>query len=475
MNVDEFQLEAKHYVLIVGVALGGILAPLNSTMIAVALPELRDDFDINHGTIAWLISAYLIAMAVAQPVGGRLSDQLGRRRVYRAGLIAFLVCSLAATFSPTFTFLVVFRTGQAIAGAVLIPNGMAMIRESVPVQVLGRVNGLNGALIGISAAAGPLIGAGLLALGSWRLLFLMNVPVVAAALLLLIWIPYTDRPSDRRPEIDWRGTVSFAGALVVLTFLLSSLRVDREPAVLALAGAAFVVFAGAFVWSQFAAPLPLVQWQFFRIRSFAAATGTVMLSNLVMYTTLLTIPFFILEVQGGSSTRSGLLLGAMSILMAAVAPVSGRVADEVGRRWPALAGTICSLGASVYLLVGLEVDVSFGYLAFGLALLGLGVGLGFGSATTAAIESAPVELAGSAAGTNSMMRYVGSILGAGILAGVLNTEAGIPGIGTFQAILAVVAVFAAISVVFATQIHVFVKDEYAGSAERAVLSRAGEK
>jgi MFS family permease len=252
MSLGEFQLQRQHYLLLFSVALGGILAPLNSTMIAVALPELRDDFGISHATIAWLISAYLIAMAVAQPLGGRLSDQLGRVRVYRAGLVAFLICSLAATLAPNFAVLVVFRTGQAIAGAVLIPNGMAMLRESVPLEVLGRVNGLNGALIGTSAAAGPLLGAGLLALGSWRLLFLVNVPVVALALVLLIWIPYRDRPSNERPELDWRGTTLFASALVVLTFILGSLRSDRDAAVMGVAGLAFVLLTTAFAWSQFA-------------------------------------------------------------------------------------------------------------------------------------------------------------------------------------------------------------------------------
>ena len=118
----------NYYLLLAAVGIGGVLAPINSTMLAVALPELRQDFGISHSEVGWLISAYLIAMAVAQPVGGRLSDQLGRARVYRAGLIGFLTFSLAAVFAPSFPTLVVFRTGQAIAGAVLIPNGMAMLR-----------------------------------------------------------------------------------------------------------------------------------------------------------------------------------------------------------------------------------------------------------------------------------------------------------------------------------------------------------
>ena len=460
MNQATPQLEKRHYLLLAGVALGGILAPLNSTMIAVALPELREDFDISHGTIAWLVSAYLIAMAVAQPAGGRISDQLGRARVYRLGLFAFLACSLAAMFSPNFTVLVVFRTGQALAGAVLIPNGMAMLRESVPVGMLGRINGLNGALIGTSAAAGPVIGAGLLALGSWRLLFLVNVPVVAMALLLLIWIPYKDRPSEGRLKLDWQGAALFAVVLVALTYLFSSLRVDRDVIILSLVAAVLTVFGAAFAWRQFTADLPIVQWRLFRLRTFVGATSHVMLTNLVMYTTLLAIPFFIRDVQDGGSTRSGLLLGSMSILMAVVAPISGRVADAVGRRWPALAGSFCALAASVYLLVGLDEDVSFMYLAFGLALLGLGVGLGFGSATTAAIESAPKSLAGSAAGTSSMMRYVGSIVGAGLLSGILNTSGGsVPGIDTFRLIMGLVAAFAALSIISASQIHLFPREE----------------
>ena len=460
MTLAETSLERRHYLLLVGVALGGILAPLNSTMIAVALPELRDAFDIGHGTIAWLVSAYLIAMAVAQPVGGRLSDQFGRKRVYRIGLVAFLVCSLAAAFSPNFTVLVVFRTGQALAGAVLIPNGMAMLRESVPVHSLGRIYGLNGALIGVSAAVGPLIGAGLLAIGSWRLLFLVNVPVVAVALLLSLWLPYEDSPSEEEPQIDLRGAAVLALLLITLTFVLSSMRIDRSAAAWGLAFGLLVLFSVGFLWSQRTASLPVVQWQLFRLRSFVGATTNVMLSNLVMYTTLLTIPFFVREVQGGSVARSGLLLGAMSILMVVVAPISGRVSDAVGRRWPALVGSFVAFVAILYLLAGLTEDVSFGYVAIGLALLGVGLGLAFGPATTAAIESAPMRLAGSAAGTNSMMRYIGSILGAGILAGVLSTGADtLPGLDTFRVILIVVAVFAALSIVAASQIHLFPKEE----------------
>jgi MFS family permease len=160
----------RYGLLLLTVSLGGIFAPLNSTMLAVALPELRQDFGIGHAAIAWLVSAYLIAMAVAQPLGGRLGDQLGRVRVFRTGLLLFLAFSLAAAAAPTYGLLIVFRTAQALVGAAVIPNGFAMMRESVPFNRLGRAGGLTGSAMSAAAAVGPILGAVLLEAWSWRLL-----------------------------------------------------------------------------------------------------------------------------------------------------------------------------------------------------------------------------------------------------------------------------------------------------------------
>ena len=444
-------------------ALGGVLAPLNSTMIAVALPELREDFGIGYSELGWIISAYLIAMAVAQPIGGRLSDQLGRSRVFRAGLLAFLAFSLAATFAPTFPVLVLLRTGQAIAGAVLIPNGMAMLRESVPVQELGRTNGLNSAMIGASAAVGPLVGAGLLALGPWRLLFLVNVPVVALALLLLARINYQDTPTQERASVDWWGAALFTGLLVAVTFVLGSIRGGAGVTMTVGASVASFILAGLFVFRQVTTKVPITEWRLFRMRTFSAATSHVLLTNLVMYTTLLTIPFFIREVQEKGSGSAGLLIGAMSILMAVMAPISGRLSDAVGRRWPAFIGSWLVLAGSLLMVFGLDTDVSFAYMAIALAVLGCGVGMIFGPATTAAIESVPRALAGSAAGANNMMRYLGSIVGAGVLAGALNTGAGsVPGIEVVRITTGLVAAMAALTVVTASMIHRFPPEVEAG-------------
>jgi MFS family permease len=441
--------------LIATVALAGMLVPINSTMLAVALPDIRDDFGVGHLEIGWLVSAYLIGMVLAQPVGGRLGDQIGRKPVLLGGLAGFLAMSLAAAVAPSFWLLVAFRTGQALLGASIIPNGTALVREYAAPSYLGRANGLTGSVFSLSAAIGPLVGAALLAVGSWRLLFAVNVPLVAVAMLLVLALPAARRAaSGRRVFVDWPGILLFAGLLTLITFLLGSLRSAPDPAALALAGAGAAVCLGLFVWRQFTGA-QFTEWSLFKSRSYAAATSQIFFTNLVMYTSLLCMPFFLREVQGKGSGLIGILLGTMSLLMAAAAPIGGRLSDAHGRRMPAVAGSVLATAASLLLLLVLDEDVAAAYLALALAVLGVGIGFSSGAAMTAAIESAPRRLAGSAAGANSMMRYLGSILGAGILAGILNSDEAAPPVSTFQTILLIVSIMAALSIACAAMVHRF--------------------
>ena len=441
-------------------SLGAILAPLNSTMVAVALPDIRDEFSLSHGAVAWLISAYLIAMAVAQPIGGRLGDQIGREVVYRAGLLVFLVLAIATAFAPNFPLLVTLRVAQAAAGAVLIPNGMAMLRANAPSGQLGRLNGINGAVLSGAAATGPLIGAATLALGSWRWMFPISVPFIVLALVLLRMLNVRDSERLPRTPIDWPGMLLFVAALVAVTLQLAALRGTVGGAEMTLRWIGTAAIVAAFAWRQRVTASPAAAWGLFKVRSFAGATAYTLLTNLTMYTTLLMIPFFVREVQGKSTALSGLLLGAMSVLVAITAPFGGMLSDTWGRRPSAQVGSVLMLIGAVALLAGLSRTVSAGYLAGCLGVLGLGLGLGVGAANTAAVESAPRALAGSAAGTSSMMRYVGSIVGAGILAGVLTDSRAADGdVSAFRLVMLAVILTAALAVVAAMFIHRFVAPE----------------
>jgi len=441
------------FLLIAVSSLGAILAPLNSTMVAVALPDIRHEFSLSHGAVAWLVSGYLIAMAVAQPIGGRLGDELGRERVFRTGLLAFLALAIGTALAPNFPVLVALRVAQAVAGAILMPNGMAMLRAHAPPGQLGRVNGINGGVISFAAAAGPLLGAAVLALGSWRWIFPMSVPFIVLALVLLPRLSLAPPQSVTRAPFDWAGTALFVALLVAITLQLTSLE-DRGGAIEETARwSATGAIALAFVWRQVRTVAPAADWPLFRSASFAGATAYTLLANLTMYTTLLMIPFFVREVLNKSTELAGLLLGAMSVLVAVSAPIGGRLSDAFGRRIAAQAGGLLLLLGASMLAVALDADVSMVYVTGCLAILGLGLGLGSGAASTAAVESVPHQRAGSAAGTSSMMRYIGSIIGAGVLAGVLSSETA--DVATYRLVAIVVVATAALSVGAATFIHRF--------------------
>jgi len=451
--------EAGPYVVLVTVALGTLLAPLNSTMLAVALPEIRSNLNVGQGAVAWLVGSYLIAMAVTQPVGGRLGDQIGRLRVFRAGLAAFLLFSLAAAAAPNFPLLLASRTLQAVAGAILIPNGMAMIREAVPSSKFGQFNGYSSAVMGATAAAGPVLGGAILAIVSWRWLFLVNVPVVLAT-LALTFLLRPSRPAGMGARtVDLLGIVLFTALLTLVTLVLSSFTGGIDAlGLVALLSLALVV--PAFVWRQRTTDAPSAEWRLFRERPFVGASTHILLMNLAMYTTLLAIPFFLTDVQHRSASVAGLLLACMAGLQALVSPFAGWTADTLGRRRPAMLGSITALAGALLLVAGVSRDVHVAYVAVAITVLGLGVGLGFVAAAVAAIEAAPRSLAGSAAGTQSMMRYFGSIIGVGLLSGLLNTNGnGAPGIAVFRLLFAVVAAMLALSLLFAASIRPFPKDE----------------
>ena len=200
--------------MLIAVALGALLAPLNSTMIAVALPDIVEDFDTTIGTVGWLVTSYLLALAVVQPVAGKLGDRHGRRGFMLGGLAVFGLASLGAALAPSLAFLIGFRVLQAVSGAVVFPNGAGLIRELVPAERRGGAFGIVGGSIALAAGLGPLIGGVLVIAGGWRAIFFVNVPFVVAA-LAIAW-----RAVPRRPGVaaatafDWLGAALLASVLI---------------------------------------------------------------------------------------------------------------------------------------------------------------------------------------------------------------------------------------------------------------------
>src|SRR3990172_7530599 len=166
---------------VAAVALGNLLVPLNSTMIVVALPQIARDLGADKAAVSWLVTAYLIAMASLQPIGGRVGDRFGRRELMLGALVVFAGASAGAALSRDLGVLVGFRILQAAAACAIVPNGLGLLRGASVEGRAGMYFGISGATTGIGAAVGPLLG-GLLAAVDWRWIFAVNVPLVALIL-----------------------------------------------------------------------------------------------------------------------------------------------------------------------------------------------------------------------------------------------------------------------------------------------------
>jgi EmrB/QacA subfamily drug resistance transporter len=424
------------------VALATMLAPLNSTMIAVALPHVITEFGVDIASAGWLVTAYLIVMAALQPVAGKLGDRFGRRRLILGGVAWFGLVSLGAATASSLSGLLFFRVQQAIAGAIALPNGAALLREVVPAERRAGRFGLVGAAVALAAAAGPPLGGLLVGTAGWRAIFYVNLLFVLPT-LALGWraIPGGPGRGTKHP-FDLAGAVLLSAGLSGLAGLLTH-GPKSHPVLAPVLGIALAVLAAIFLRRELRHPDPVLQPRLFAGRAFAAANAAIALSNLAMYSTLLAIPILLLRRTGWRSTEVGLVLAAMSIGMVVFSPIGGRLADRVGRRAPTVAGlSLLTLGLLPLALRGGGITTPA--LLAGLGLIGAGIGLSSAGLQTAAIEAVGPRESGVASGVFSTSRYLGSIVGSSVLAGLLGPTS--DGVAGFAAVFLMAVAAALLSV-----------------------------
>jgi EmrB/QacA subfamily drug resistance transporter len=444
-----------------GLCTAAALVPLNSTMIAVALLDIEGDLDVSVSAVTWLVSGYLVVMTLAQPVGGRIGDALGHRRVFLSGLGAFLAASVLATFAPWFAALVALRMAQALFGGLMVPSASALLRDIVPAGRRGRLFGWFGTVMALAAALGPVLGGGLVAAFGWRAIFLVNIPVGAVALSIALRALPPDGP--RRPagrmSFDLPGATAFTGfvgAIVAALFLATEGAQRWLPA-----AAAAAAFLGAFIWIERRARDPFVALSLFSRRHYVGATATVLLHNLVLYSLLLIVPILAERELDLGPSGAGLLIGAMTAAMMVMSPVGGHLSDRLGRRAPVVAGAALAVAATVGLAL-MAGAPGVGGTAGLVALAGVGVGVAGASLQTTAVESAPTGKVGVASGVFMTARYTGGIAAAGLAAAVASS-------GGFRTGFVVLAVAAALSVAtaFALATTRTPRDQAASAWQRA--------
>ena len=398
---------------ILTIALGIIMAVVDSAIANVALPTIAGDLDASPAFSIWIVNGYQLAITISLLPLASLGEIIGYRRIYLAGLVLFTLASLFCALSHTLPLLTVARIMQGFGAAGIMSVNAALVRFTYPRALLGRGIGINALVVAISAAVGPTIAAGILAVGTWPYLFAINIPIGIVA-LTLGWrcLPHTARASH---TFDWQSA-----ALSAIAFGIGIAAIDSaghgERLAICLSEFAVAAVAGALlVFRQTHMTSPLLPVDLLRIPIFALSIGTSIASFCGQMLAFVALPFYLESRFGYSAVEMGLLITPWPIAIAFAAPLAGRLLE----RYPAgLLGGIGLLlfAAGLGTLALLPDNPGIADVVWRMALSGAGFGLFQTPNNRTMIAAAPRERSGGASGMLGTARLLGQTTGAALVA-----------------------------------------------------------
>jgi DHA2 family methylenomycin A resistance protein-like MFS transporter len=403
---------------LVAICLGYFMVILDTTVVNAALPALRRDLGTGVSGLQWVVDGYTLLFASLLLSGGTLGDRFGARRMFQTGLSIFLLASAGCAAAPSTTVLILARVVQGIGAAVAVPTSLALLRAAyTDPSTRARAFGVWGGIAGLAAAPGPVIG-GLLVIASWRLVFVINIPIGIAAIALTA--RFVPAPAPRAHRMDPAAQLVGVLAVVGLTFALIQ---GGHHGVSPLVGAAAVVFlvaAAAFVVIERRAAAPMLPPGLFRDRGFSGGNAVGLLLNLGFYGELFVLNLYFQHVLGYSALRAGLALLPQMGVVAAGSALSGRCTAHMGSPRPTMLFGLTTGGAGLLGLIVAGAQTPYGLLVAPLVAAGFGMSFTMPAVTTALTETAPVQQAGLASGAISGARQIGDVLGVALLGGLIG-------------------------------------------------------
>jgi EmrB/QacA subfamily drug resistance transporter len=358
-----------------GTMLATLLAALDQTIVATALPRIVGDL---HGfdQLSWVVTAYLVAGTVTAPIYGRLSDIFGRRRLFAVSISIFVVASALCGIAQDMTQLVVFRALQGLGAGGLLPLAQAAIADLFSPRERGRYQAYISIVWATAAIAGPLVGGTLTDAVSWRWIFFMNIPLGALALAVVMRTIPSRYEGQRREPIDYLGGVLLASALtcVLLAAAWGGNTYAWDSAEVVGAAAAGVALLVAFVLTELRVRDPLLPLSLFRGRTFSVSSAAGLLIGAILFTITIYVPVFVQGVFGDSATQSGVILLPLLLSWVLASIVSGQIVSRTGRyRLLPIAGSaLVLLGVLVLTRLGPDSPRAVAAVAMGLTGLGMG-------------------------------------------------------------------------------------------------------
>jgi EmrB/QacA subfamily drug resistance transporter len=392
---------------------------LDNTVVNVALPSIQRSLHATTSSLEWTVNAYTLTFAVLLVTGGRLGDIFGRRRMFLFGVTVFGASSFLIALSQSDTWLIAFRALQGVGSGFMMPATLSIITNAFPAHERGRAIGTWAGVSAMALAIGPVVGGFLVQDVSWQSIFLLNVPVAALAIAVTLFAVRESRDETATREIDVPGvaalTVGLAALVVALvksnTWGWGSIKVIGLFAVALLGLVAFALIEPR-------RRAPMLDFAFFRSRTFFGANVVAFIVSFVMFATFFSLALYMQDILHFSPIQTGVRFLPTTVCVMFAGPLSGRLADRIGSR-PLMAAGLVSVAASMFWMTGITTHSSYGYLAVSFVLQGLGIGFVMSPMSTAAMNAVDRTKAGVASGVLSMTRMVGSTFGVAALGAVI--------------------------------------------------------
>jgi EmrB/QacA subfamily drug resistance transporter len=396
---------------------------LDNTVVNVALPSIQRDLHATLSALEWTVNAYTLTFAVLMVTGGRLGDIFGRRRMFLFGVAVFGLSSLAIGFAPSDTTLVAFRAIQGIGAAFMMPATLSIITQAFPAHQRGTAIGTWAGVSALALAIGPVVGGFLTQQVSWRAIFFINPPIALVTVAVTLFAARESRDETVSRKVDLPGIASITVGLTALVLALvegnawhwNSARVIGLLAVAVLALCAFVV-------TERRSASPMVDFQFFRSRTFLGANVVAFIVSFAMLAQFFFLALYMQNILHYSPLQTGLRFLPATLVIIVMGPLAGRLTDRVGSRLPMTVGMLV-VALALGIQSRLTVHTGYGLLLPGFILMGLGMGMVMSPMSTAAMNAVDRTKAGVASGVLSMSRMVGGTFGVAIM-GALVTAIG---------------------------------------------------
>ncbi len=414
------QIERKWWVL-AAIGISTFMSALDTSVVNTILPVVNDSFKSEIATIEWVVIIYLLVVSGLLLSFGRLGDLRGHRSIFLMGFLSFIASSVLCGLAQSAWALIAFRGLQALGAAMLSANSPAILTKSFPDRQRGQALGMQATMTYLGLTVGPSLGGWLTDQFNWRAVFFINIPVGLLALTLsFLFVPH-DEDQKQKERFDLAGAGLFLAGLVALLLGLNQGQAWgwTSLSILSLLGMA-VVLLFIFIRIELRVPNPMLDLSLFSSRLFSSSVASAVFNYICVYSIMFLMPFYLIQGRQYSASQAGLLLSAMPITMAVIAPISGTLSDRIGARLPSTVGMIL-LGIGLYLFSRLGINSPNQEVIQAMMVSGLGIGIFISPNNSALMGSAPRFRQGIAAGIMATARNVGMVLGIGFSGAIFTT------------------------------------------------------